>query len=77
MVERPLQHLHAAERAADRAEQPLDAEVADSARCTRDEVGDREAAGSAARRDAPVAGSVDAGPVVPWQPPSRLAQTTK
>ena len=25
----------------------------------------------------PVAGSIDDGPVVPWQPPSRLAQITK
>ena len=35
VVERPLQHLHAAERAADRRERPLDAEVRAAARrCT-------------------------------------------
>ena len=38
VVERPLQHLHAADRAADRRERPLDAEVLEQragARVTR------------------------------------------
>ena len=34
VVERPLEHLHAAERAADSAGQPLDAEVREQRRCT-------------------------------------------
>ena len=42
VVERPLQHLHAAERAADRPEQPSDAEVAQQRAVHAHEVGDGE-----------------------------------
>ena len=76
VVECPLQHLHAAERAADRAVQP------------RRSRGGRAGAGARVTRSAtvkwgkrrpyglPVAGSMEEGPVVPRQPPSRFGQIT-
>ncbi len=47
-----------------------------SARCTRTR-SDTVNSGKRRPYGRPVAGSVDDGPVVPWQPPSRLAQITK
>ena len=64
--------LHPAERAADRRVQPLDrrgARAAGGAPSTRSRTlnsGNRRPYGR------PVAGSIDDGPVVPWQPPSRF-----
>ena len=68
MVDRPLQHLHRPERAADRGRKPLDAECASSLRCTFT-VGDgedreAEAVGPPGRRV-----GRRSGPVVPRQPP--------
>ena len=76
VVERPLQHLHAADRAADRRERPLDAQVLQQPPVHRDEVAHGAEREAQAVRLA--AGRVDraTGPVVPWQPPSRFAQTT-
>ena len=66
---RPLQHLHAAHRAADDAEQRVDAEVIDQHGLGAHHVADGddrqiEAIGR------PVAGLTEAGPVVPMQPPT-------
>ena len=69
VVDRPLQHLHAAERAADGGQRALMPRWARSARCTLDQVRDGEAAGSAARTGVRSPGSSDDGPVVPGSPP--------
>ena len=73
---RPLERLHRAHRAADDAEQLLDAEMVDQQLLRPHHVadgddGEAEAIGLAGAR-------VDLlGPVVPMQPPSTLAQITK
>ena len=56
VVDRPLQHLHAAERAADRRERPLDAEVREQPPVHRDEVGTVNS-GNRRPYGSPVAGS--------------------
>ena len=73
----PFQHLHAAHRAADHAEQLVDAEMVDQRHLRVDHVadgddGEIEAPGLAGLR-------IDAwpGPVEPMQPPSTLGQMTK
>ena len=77
VVERPLQDLHPAQRAADRRQQPRDPQMAaTSARCTVTRSRTVEQREARARTAARSRGSVETGPVVPWQPPSRFAQIT-
>ena len=73
---RPLQHLHAAHRAAEHAEQRVDAEPVDQHRLRAHHVADGDD-GKVEAVGLPVFGSIEAGPVVPMQPPSTLAQMTK
>ena len=49
---------------------------ASSLRCTRTR-SDTVNSGNRRPYGSPVAGLMEAGPVVPWQPPSRFAETTK
>ena len=73
VVERPLQHLHAAERAAERGVQARDPEVVEQPPVD----GVRGRATLNIGNSQPVAagrspGRSTTGPVVPWQPPSRF-----
>ena len=77
IARRPFQHLHAAHRAADHAEQVGDAEMVEQGRLGAHHVGDRhhrkaQVPRLAGRR---IAGA--SGPVVPMQPPSTLTQMMK
>ncbi len=76
-VERPLQRLHAAERAADRAAQPLDAEVPAERPVHRHEILHRDRREAQPVRACRSRGRASSGPVVPLQPPSRFDEITK
>ena len=71
----PLEHPHPAHRPTDHAGPPVDAQVVGEQHLGGHLVADGRGAGTASptgcRR-----GTVDDGPVVPWQPPSTLGQTT-
>ena len=77
IARRPLQHLHAAHRAADDAEQALDAEAVEQHRLGAHHVADGDDREIERRRAGRSPGLVEAGPVVPMQPPMTLAQMTK
>ena len=77
IARRPLQHLHAAHRAAGDREQRVDAELVEQHRLRAHHVADgddRETPGPTACRSC---GLIEAGPVVPMQAPTTLGQMTK
>ena len=76
MVDRPLQNLHASERAADCPQRPADAEVGEERTLRLEQVRDGEER-ERSPYGRPVDGSSDEGPVVPEQPPRRFDETTK
>ena len=67
-----MQHLHAAHRSADDAEQRFDPEPVEQHGLRADHVGDGDD-GKSSPHSLPVAGLVEAGPVDPMQPPITFA----
>ena len=76
MQQQERQRGHAAHRVADHAGEALDAEAAHDVRGGVGAVLDATGPGSRGDRAAPVAGSIDAGPVEPLQLPSEFTQIT-
>ncbi len=77
IARRPLQHLHAAHRAAGDAEQRVDAEPVDQHGLGADHVADRHDRQIEAHRACRSPDWSRPGRCVPMQPPSTLAQMTK
>ena len=76
IARRPLQHLHAAHRAACDAEQAVDAEMVDQHGLRAHHVADGDRQENRARRVVP-AGAAKPDRCVPMQPPTTLEQMTK
>ena len=74
---RPLERLHAAERAAGHGGQPRDAELVEQRPLGAHHVGDGDHRKVRTRTAGRSPDSIDDGPVVPRHPPSRLVLTTK
>ena len=74
---RPFERLHPAHRSAGDREQPLDPEMSRSAFFCNRTMSPMVITGNAIAYGQPVAGLIEAGPVVPRQPPSTFEQMTK